>query len=70
MDVGDAGREPCNMDEEPGEDDAAPPWPDENPPTLVARVVRDIDSRSQAEHDVLLADLLCAAWPAARAQMQ
>jgi hypothetical protein len=58
------------VDDERSDEGSAPPWRDEGSPALIARVVRDIDSRGQAEHDVLLADLLCAAWPAARAQRQ
>jgi hypothetical protein len=37
---------------------------------LVARVVRDIDASGAAQSDVLLTDLLCAAWPTERAQSQ
>jgi hypothetical protein len=39
-------------------------------PALVARVVHDIDNRRQAQRDILVSDLLCAAWPTARSQMQ
>jgi hypothetical protein len=39
-------------------------------PALVARVVHDIDNGSQAQRDILLADLLCAAWPTPLSQMQ
>jgi hypothetical protein len=37
---------------------------------LVTRVVQDIEGASPAERYVLLADLLCAAWPTERAQSQ
>jgi hypothetical protein len=38
--------------------------------SLVARVVRDIDRRYDEDVDVLLSDLLCAAWPTCWAQDQ
>ena len=39
---------------------------------LVRRAIRDIDADHSADTDnkVLLADLLCAAWPTPRAQSQ
>jgi hypothetical protein len=37
---------------------------------LVRRAVRDIDRKGVAESDVLLTDLLCAAWPTPRTQHQ
>jgi len=37
---------------------------------LVSRAIRDIDANDAAESNVLLADLLCAAWPTPRAQSQ
>lgn len=37
---------------------------------LVARVKRQIDDEDDRHLDVLLADLLCAAWPSGRAQDQ
>jgi len=37
---------------------------------LVARVVRDVDEGSDEQRDILLADLLCAAWPSCTAQDQ
>jgi hypothetical protein len=37
---------------------------------LVGRAVRDIDASGVTEIDVLLTDLLCAAWPTVRAQSQ
>ena len=37
---------------------------------LVVRAVDDIDRRRQEETDVLLSDLLCAAWPSCWAQDQ
>jgi hypothetical protein len=37
---------------------------------LVARVVRDLDHRSAKDSDVLLSDLLCAAWPTCWSQDQ
>jgi len=36
----------------------------------VRRAVCDIDENGAAESDVLLADLLCAAWPTPMAQSQ
>jgi hypothetical protein len=37
---------------------------------LVARVIRDIDQSSDEHRNVLLSDLLCAAWPSCWAQDQ
>jgi len=37
---------------------------------LVSRAIRDIDANGAAESNLLLADLLCAAWPTPRAQSQ
>jgi hypothetical protein len=37
---------------------------------LLARVIRDIDQSSEEHRDVLLSDLLCAAWPSRSAQNQ
>jgi hypothetical protein len=37
---------------------------------LVARVIREIDQNSAEHRDVLLSDLLCAAWPSRSAQNQ
>jgi endo-1,4-beta-D-glucanase Y len=37
---------------------------------LVRRAIHDIDANNAADGDVLLADLLCAAWPTPRAQSQ
>ena len=37
---------------------------------LVCRTVRAIDACGMTEVDVLLSDLLCAAWPTSRAQSQ
>jgi len=37
---------------------------------LVVRAVDDIDRRREEETDVLLSDLLCAAWPTCWAQDQ
>jgi hypothetical protein len=37
---------------------------------LVALVVHDLDHRSKEDGDVLLSDLLCAAWPTCWAQDQ
>ncbi|HEV2980785.1 MAG TPA: hypothetical protein VGX51_05090 [Solirubrobacteraceae bacterium] len=58
------------MDDEQRDEAPAPGWRDEHSPALVARVARDIDNRSQDQHTALLSDLLCAAWPGVRAQMQ
>jgi hypothetical protein len=41
-----------------------------NPADLVRRTVREIDASGVKEIDVLLTDLLCAAWPSARGQSQ
>jgi hypothetical protein len=47
-------------------------WPLEgaSAATLVARVRREIDVRSDEHEAVLLVDLLCAAWPSRPAQDQ
>ena len=37
---------------------------------LVARVMQDLDGRDDQEGDLLLSDLLCAAWPSRRCQDQ
>ena len=37
---------------------------------LVVRVIDDIDRTSEERRDLLLADLLCAAWGSIRAQHQ
>ena len=37
---------------------------------VVRRAIRNIDANDAAEGNVLLADLLCAAWPTPRAQSQ
>lgn len=37
---------------------------------VVARVVHDIDASSEVQRDVLLADLMCAAWGTILAQNQ
>jgi len=37
---------------------------------LVRRAIRDIDADHTTASNVLLADLLCAAWPTPRAQSQ
>jgi hypothetical protein len=37
---------------------------------LVVRAVCDIDQSSHEQRDVLLSDLLCAAWPSCWAQDQ
>jgi hypothetical protein len=37
---------------------------------LVSRTVRAIDASGVSEIDVLLTDLLCAAWPTPKAQSQ
>jgi hypothetical protein len=37
---------------------------------LIGRVKRDIDDTSEELSDLLLADLLCAAWPTSTAQDQ
>jgi hypothetical protein len=37
---------------------------------LVVRTVRDIESATDESRDLLLGDLLCAAWPTRQAQFQ
>jgi hypothetical protein len=37
---------------------------------LVARITRDIDESSEECRDLLLSDLLCAAWPTIASQDQ
>lgn len=37
---------------------------------LIARVTRDLDDASDERRDLLLEDLLCAAWPTSTAQDQ
>jgi hypothetical protein len=37
---------------------------------LVARVLQDLDHRGERDSDVLLSDLLCAAWPSRICQDQ
>ena len=37
---------------------------------LVARVIHDIDHSGEEERDILLSDLLCAAWPSPCSQGQ
>jgi hypothetical protein len=37
---------------------------------LVARTVREVETRSESDVEVLLSVLLCAAWPAPRSQLQ
>ena len=72
MDGAQASGEPVfRMDAEHFDDSSASWWREEAcSPALVERVVRDISERTPAEHDILLSDLLCAAWPAPRSQMQ
>jgi hypothetical protein len=38
--------------------------------SLVARVIDDLDSRSEEKSNMLLSDLLCAAWPTCWSQDQ
>jgi hypothetical protein len=50
--------------------------PDSRPPdaataaALVARAISDIDGSGEVDRDVLLSNLLCAAWPTRPAQNQ
>ena len=37
---------------------------------LVTRVILEIDASDEQRRDVLLSDLLCAAWPSVLAQSQ
>ena len=41
-----------------------------NAADLVGRTIRDIDASDVAEIELLLTDLLCAAWPTPTAQSQ
>jgi hypothetical protein len=47
-------------------------WPldAESAVELVARVVEEVDERTEEGHTILLADFLCAAWPSRWAQDQ
>ena len=48
-------------------------WPLDDPASaveLVVRVVEDIDASNDEHRDVLLSDLLCAAWGSDQAQKQ
>jgi hypothetical protein len=38
--------------------------------SLVARALDDLDSRSEEQSNILLSDLLCAAWPTCWSQDQ
>jgi hypothetical protein len=44
-------------------------WP-ADPTCMVVLAVRDIDDRDAETREILLADLLCAAWPSSTAQAQ
>jgi hypothetical protein len=71
MDPAARAGEPSTMDSERPEERAAAWWIVQVPtPALVKRAVRDIDSRSQGERDILLSRMLCTAWPAPRSQLQ
>lgn len=37
---------------------------------LISRITRDVDETSDERRDLLLEDLLCAAWPSSTAQDQ
>jgi len=37
---------------------------------LLARLIRDIDRSGEEDRDILLSDLLCAAWPNPGCQTQ
>jgi hypothetical protein len=71
MDRGAVRGEPgtVHADESPG-NPAGRPLKRECTAALVARVVRKIDESNQTELDILLSDLLCAAWPTPCAQRQ
>lgn len=47
-------------------------WPLDTPSAeeLIERISRDIDDSSKERRDLLLNDLLCAAWPTFTAQDQ
>lgn len=62
-------REIGDMERDRG-DFGVPPADIANAGELVHRAVRDIDANGTTESDLLLTDLLCAAWPTPRAQAQ
>ncbi len=53
-------------------DDHTNSWPlDERyAVALISRIARDVDDTSDERRDLLLEDLLCAAWPTSTAQDQ
>jgi hypothetical protein len=53
-------------------DDPTNTWPlDANSAVaLISRITRDVDDTSDERRDLLLEDLLCAAWPTSAAQDQ
>jgi hypothetical protein len=55
------------MEKQQGGGDGWPPGTDSTV-MLVARAKSDIEDSSNESRDVLLADLLCAAWPSRPAQ--
>ena len=71
MDRGALRGEPgtVDADESPG-NPADRPLKRECTAALVARVALKIDESSQTQLDILLSDLLCAAWPTPLAQRQ
>ena len=62
-------REIGEMERDRG-DTGVPPVDVASTADSVRRAVCDIDENGAAESDVLLADLLCAAWPTPMAQSQ
>jgi hypothetical protein len=62
-------REIADMESDSG-DLGVPPVDVMSAADLVRRAIRDIDADHTADSNVLLADLLCAAWPTPRAQSQ
>jgi hypothetical protein len=53
-------------------DDPTNTWPLDasSAVALISRITRDVDDTSDERRDLLLEDLLCAAWPTAAAQDQ
>jgi hypothetical protein len=51
---------------------SAESWPlgEERATALIARVTREIEVSSDEHRELLLCDLVCAAWPSRRAQDQ
>jgi hypothetical protein len=48
------------------------PWPTDAAiaPAILAGLVRDIDARSEQEHEVVMAEFMVTAWPSRWARTQ